>query len=282
METKAFAVIFTALITANVKADSIGLYVGGEVWQSEASGTFGKENQLNDVQSTRTNQYNYSVAFEHPFPLLPNIRIASTSLDTSSQSHSTREYSDDTETAHVDVHVELDIEAGFNVNFVDYTLYYELYDSDYFSLDIGLTARDLSGSATFTETADIVTTTRDFIWDGPEHDDHDYHNIVVTTQNVSADKIKPNDIEPMLYVATNIQLPLTDLSAFAQGNILLTGDHSLYDYQVGLDYDVVHNRRVDFNLLLGYRIVRMELEDLRGLYSELDFKGAFVGVIAHF
>lgn len=156
--------------------------------------------------------------------MLPNVRISSTTLDTKGKTNLTQEYSDDDETSHVDV------DASFNVSYVDYTLYYELFDNGLFSFDLGLTARDFGAAVTVTETANIVTTSRDYIWDGEEHEGHDYHSVTETTKTVTRDKIKTNEIEPMLYVATNISLPLTGLSVFAQGDFLLIDDHSLYDY----------------------------------------------------
>ena len=72
------------------------------------------------------------------------------------------------------------------------------------------------------------------------------------------------------------------MSVFAQGDFLLIDDHSLYDYQVGLSYDLVDSFIADFNLTLGYRAVKMEFENLDNLYTDLEFKGAFVGVILHF
>jgi len=282
MKKIAFAVILAALFTANVQADTVGLYLGGQIWQSEASGTFGEKNTLIDFNLKKEQQNNYFVAVEHPFSLLPNIRISSTMLDTTGKTNSTQENSDDNETSHVDVHVDFDVDASFNVSYVDYTLYYELFDSGLFSFDLGLTARDFGGAVTETETANIVTTTRDRIWDGEEHDEHDYHNITETTKAVTTDKIKTNKIEPMLYIATNISLPLTNLSVFAQGDFSLIDDHSLYDYQIGLSYDLVNSMVMGFNVTLGYRVVKMEFEDLNNLYTDLEFKGAFVGVIAHF
>ncbi|MBL4940595.1 MAG: hypothetical protein JKY81_02900 [Colwellia sp.] len=77
-------------------------------------------------------------------------------------------------------------------------------------------------------------------------------------------------------------MPLTNLSVFAQADFSLIDDHSLYDYQVSLSYNLVDNRMVDFNLTLGYRAVKMEFSDLANLYTDLDIKGAFVGVIVHF
>ena len=282
MKRKAFVATLAALLIANAQADTVGLYLGGQIWQSEASGVFGEKNTLSDFNLKKEQQSNYFVVVEHPFPLLPNVRISSTTLDTTGKTNSTQEYSDDNETSHVDVHVDFDVDASFNVSYVDYTLYYELFDNGLFSFDLGLTARDFGGAVTEMETANIVTTTRDRIWDGEEHDEHDYHNITEITKAVTTDKLKTNEIEPMLYVAGNISLPSTGLSVFAQGDFLLIDDHSIYDYQVGLGYDLVDNRMMDLNLTLGYRAVDMELKDLNTLYTDLDFKGVFVGVIARF
>ncbi|MCI2286020.1 hypothetical protein L3081_24690 [Colwellia sp. MSW7] len=77
-------------------------------------------------------------------------------------------------------------------------------------------------------------------------------------------------------------MPLTNLSVFAQGDFSLINDHTLFDYHVGLSYDLVKSRVGHFNLTLGYRAVKMEFENLDNLYTDLEFKGAFVGVIAHF
>lgn len=282
MKKMVFTATLAVLLTANVKADTVGLYLGGQIWQSEASGTFGEKNTPIDANLKKEQQSNYFIAVEHPFPLLPNLRISSTTHNTAGKTNSTEESSFDDETSHVNVNVDVNVDAGFNVSYVDYTLYYELFDNSLFSFDLGLTARDFKVADTVTETTDTITISRDFIWDGEEHDEHDYHDITETTNTVTTRKIKADEIMPMLYVATNINLALTGLSVFAQGDYLLKGDHSLYNYQVGLSYDIVDNKMIDFNLILGYRAVKMELENLDSLYTDLDFKGAFVGVIAHF
>lgn len=86
----------------------------------------------------------------------------------------------------------------------------------------------------------------------------------------------------MLYLASNISLPLTNLSAFAQANLLSIKDHTLSDYQIGFNYELMKVMMVDFNVTLGYRVVNMELKNLNSLYTDLEFKGAFVGMVAHF
>ena len=274
MKKTAFAATLAALLTAEVQADTVGLYLGSQIWQSESSGIFGEENKLIDFNLKKEQQINYLIAVEHPFPLLPNIRISSTALDTTGITTLTQEFSFGDETFAIDDNVNV----SFNVSYIDYTLYYELFDRGIFSFDLGLTARDFGGAVTIT---------------GPKiiNDDDDcpqtsQGNPCTSTPTSSpvipTAKIKTSEIEPMLYVATNISLPLRRLSVFAQGDFSLIDDHTLFDYQVGLSYDLVKSRMGHLNLTLGYRIVKMEFEDLNSLYTELEFKGAFFGVIAHF
>jgi hypothetical protein len=270
MKKKVFAATLVALFTANVQADTVGLYLGGQVWQSDAGGTFGEKNTLIDFNLKKEQQINYFVAVVHPFALLPNVRISSTALYTTGKTTLTQEFSFGDETFAIDD----DVNANFNVNYVDYTLYYELFDNGLFSFDLGLTARDFGGAVTVTGTTIIDDDCLQTSQGNP---------CPSTSSSITpTGKIKTDEIEPMLYVATNIILPSTGLSVFAQGDFSLTGDHSLYDYQVGLSYDLIDSRMVDFNVNLGYRVVKMQFEGLNNLYADLEFKGAFVGVISHF
>lgn len=282
MKKMAFAATFAVLFTANVQADTVGLYLGGQIWQSEANGILGEKNALIDFNLKKEQQINYFVAVEHPFPLLPNARISSTSLDTTGKTTLTQEFSFGGETFSAGD----DFDASFNVSYVDYTLYYQLFDSGLFSFDLGLTARDFDIIVTGTT---IIETTLDVhkpcaAVPGIYTPGDEFCNTLTSTTSsvTTTGKIKTDDIMPMLYVATNISLRLTGLSVFAQGDFLLIDDHSLYDYQVGLNYDLVDSFSVDFNLNLGYRAVKMEFEDLNNLYTDLEFKGAFVGIIVHF
>lgn len=281
MKETAFIAAFVALFTTSAQADftlspqgnnKIGLYLGGQFWQSKASGTLGEQESLLDFDLKNEQQINYMVAIEHPYPLLPNVRIASTALDTSGKTALTQAFTFGDETFSIGD----DINAHFNVSYLDYTLYYELFNNGSFSVDLGFTARDFHGDVTVTGPAIIVDECIPTAI--PNHCiNYDGTNAITPTG-----KIKTDHIEPMLYAATNINLPLTGLSVFAQGDLSLTNDHSLYDYQVGLSYNLAYISKMNFALTLGYRAVNMTLNDLDNLYTDLAFKGVFVGVIAHF
>jgi len=39
---------------------------------------------------------------------------------------------------------------------------------------------------------------------------------------------------------------------------------------------------VDVNLTAGYKSVKLELDDLDDLYTDIEFDGVFAGVVVHF
>jgi len=157
-----------------------------------------------------------------------------------------------------------DVDAQFDVSYVDYTLYYEIFDNGLFSFDIGLTGRDFDGDVNVSTQVNTALP-----GDTP----------VYSTVEGS---ISTDEIIPMLYASTSVGLPFTGLSVFAEGNFLSIDDHTLYDYQAGLSYAVMDNIAIDFNLTLGYRAVQLKLEDLNDLYSDMEFKGFFAGAVIHF
>ena len=126
MKKLALAVTLASLLSTNVQADAIGIYLGGQIWDNKASGTLGDGSSLVDFNLADEKQNSFFIAFEHPLPLIPNIRIASTSLETKGQTTlaTNFQFEDETFTTGADVR------ANFDVSYVDYTLYYEVFDND--------------------------------------------------------------------------------------------------------------------------------------------------------
>ena len=255
MKKIALVAALATVLSTNVQADALGIYLGGQIWDNQASGTFGDGSSLVDFNLVDEKQNSFFVAFEHPLPLIPNARIASTSLETNGMTTLDTDF---------DFNDEIflsgaDVNADFDVSYVDYTLYYELFDNDLLSFDFGITARDFDG--------DVTVSTQ----------------VTTSSGTVSqSDTIAVTDVVPMLYVATNVGLPLTGLNLYAQGNFLSFDDHTLYDYEVGVSYELVDNMLIDVNVNAGYRAVKLELEDLNDLYTNIEFDGLFVGTTIHF
>jgi len=248
MKKAALAVLVTGLLSTSAMADTIaGLYIGGSIWSNEASGTFGEKNGLVDFNLEDKEQGSFYIALEHPIPLIPNLMVSSTSLETDGSTILETNFEFEGKNFSVDTPVD----TSFDISYVDYTLYYEIFDNGLFSFDIGLTGRDFDGG------------------------------IAVSSTGESA-KLSVTEIVPMLYVSTIVGLPGTSFDLFANGNLLSIDDHKLYDYQVGVSYELVDNLAVDVNLTVGYRGVKLQLEDIDDLYTDIEFKGVFAGVVVHF
>ena len=252
MKKAALAILVTGLLSSSAMADTIaGLYIGGSIWSNEASGTFGEKNNLVDFNLEDKEQGSFFIALEHPLPFIPNLLIASTTLDTDGSTTLTESFEFDGETFDVNAPVE----STFDISYVDYTLYYEVFDNGLFSFDFGLTGRDFDG--------DVMVSS-------------------VIEGSSTAATVSVGQVVPMLYVSTIVGLPGTSLNLFANGNFLSFDGHTLYDYQVGISYELIDNLAVDVNLTAGYKAVKLELEDLNDLYTDVEFTGVFAGVVVHF
>lgn len=258
---------------APTSRDDAGLYLGGQIWRSEASGVLGAEHTRVDFNLKKQQQINYFIDVKHPVSALPHLRISTTQLDTSGQTTLTQQFGFNDKT----FPAAATVETSFHVSYIDYTLYYALFDSKDFSLELGLSARDLNGHVTVAGTTKSSDDTCNDPNPSPDSPCPDTGN-----NAISSGTIKTDDINPMLFVATNIGLPLTQLNLFAQADVSLLSDHLLADYQLGFSYDLHKLMRVDLQVTFGYRVVNMAFDNLNSLYTDLEFKGAFVGMIAHF
>jgi len=239
-----------ALMCGTAQADTLlGLYIGGQIWSNEASGSFGEGTDNQSVfEFDDENQGSFYVAFEHPIPLIPNIKIASTTLDTVGGTQLTDTFTFEGVTYPANTTLDTTLDASF----VDYTLYYEVFDNDLLTFDFGLTARDLDAY------------------------------IKVAESDSNSSDLDVSGIIPMAYVSTIIGLPLTGLNVFAEANFISYDDQTIYDAQIGVSYALLDNVAVDLDVTLGYRTLKLELNDLDDFYSDLTYDGFFAGAVVHF
>jgi len=257
MKKLVLAASVATLLSASVQADTLlGLYIGGHVWNAAAVGTFGEDDGqgnvvLQDFTLEDQQQASFYVALEHPIPLIPNIKVSSTTLDTDGLTT----LGDDFSFGDISFPADASANTTFNMGYIDYTLYYEILDNDLITFDIGITARDFDGE------------------------------INVTTLNIDPQFSETVDVQaviPMLYGSVIIGLPFTGFNIFAEGNMISYDGNGIHDYQVGVSYAVLDNLVVDLDVTLGYRSVKLDLDDLDDLYADLTFEGVYLGTIIHF
>ncbi|RUO68273.1 TIGR04219 family outer membrane beta-barrel protein [Idiomarina ramblicola] len=215
-------------VAPNALADTVfGVYAGGQIWNANNEGQYAVGSNLIEPNFENENHNSYYIALEHPVPLIPNIKVRQNTLE---------------------------IEGGYGENDFshrDYILYYEIFDNDLVSFDIGVNAMDFDGTLRTPLSNNFAR--QDF-------------SVIV----------------PTAYAAARVGIPATDWTFFADVSALSVKDSKVQDAQIGVEYRMVENLAVDINLNAGYRHSVIELDDVDEIYSDVTFKGPFVGVEVHF
>ncbi|MGM0773815.1 TIGR04219 family outer membrane beta-barrel protein [Marinobacter sp.] len=184
-------------------ADVLGVGANISYWDSDLSGDAGKNNDVVDVENdldldSDTNA-NLSAYFEHPVPLLPNVRLNYTRIEQSGRGEISTQFDQ----------VSGEVDSDFDLDQFDVTLYYEVLDN-WVNLDLGLTARNLDGEL-------IVRETR-------------------TGGQVSQTDV--SGVVPMGYLAARFDLPLTGVSVGGEANLISFDGDSVYDYNAYGQYQL--------------------------------------------
>ncbi len=239
-----------AMFSMPVLADTLaGLYVGAQGWKTETAGSFADTSSMANFNfDDETNTALYA-ALEHPIPFIPNVKLNHTSLDSAGMTtlQSDFTFNDTTYTENSSVSTHSDITT------TDLILYYELFDNDLVSFDIGLNGKYIDGMLEVVDEENALESSRDF-----------------------------SGIVPMVYSRVQVGLPFTGLAAYAEGSYLSIDDHQLSDFQVAVTYAVIDSLAVDMTVQLGYRRVEVDIEDLDDIYANLEYDGAFAGLEIHF
>lgn len=237
-------------LMAPAQADTIfGVYAGAQYWNAGTDGGFANNSSLTNFDFDDEGENAFYIAVEHPIPFVPNVKLSNVNMVSNGLTTltSTFDFGGTEFTANTDVIANMDVQS------TDIILYYELFDNDLISFDLGLNGKYLDG------TLDV----------------RDQGNTLSGVQDFSA-------VIPMLYSKLEVGVPLTGWNAYVEGSFLAIDDHSLIDYQAAITYSVIDNLAVDVELQLGYRSVELDVEDIDDIYADLQIDGFFAGVEVHF
>jgi outer membrane protein len=186
-------------------ADILGVGANVNYWDSDFSGEVVNKGSAvdieNDLNMDSDSNANFTAYFEHPVPLLPNVRVNYTSISESGSGKIGPEGFDDI--------INADVNSDLDLDQLDATFYYEVLDN-WVNLDLGLTARKFDGEL-------IV---------------RDQTN----TANVS--KTTVDAVVPMGYLAARFDLPFTGVSVGADGNFVSYSGDSLHDVNVYGQFEI--------------------------------------------
>ncbi len=241
------SLIFTAFLLVSslpAEADFIGLYIGGGYWNGDFSGDVIDDVSVDGELNISGDSSNYLYAhIEHPLPLIPNIRVARTSIDDSGVGTLNTNFTYEGVNFNAGQVVRTDID----LTHTDFTLYYEVIDVG-MDLDVGLTARYLDGQVDIDgvkETADTVL--------------------------------------PMLYLRGKVGLPFTGTYFGGDINAVSYSGNTLMDYSLAVGWETENFILPEFGIEAGYRRFSLDVdEDDADINIDMDVDGIFVNLTAHF
>lgn len=251
----AAAVVAASLPQAASALPLVDFYAGGYYWDQTVSGDAGSTVDTADLEDDLNldagGQNVLYVAFEHPVPVVPNIKIKMTDMssDGTGTLSSALDIGGQTFTASTEVASELDL------THTDYTLYWGL-PLPIVTLDFGLTLRQFDGSM----------------------------SVVSSTESGSADL----DVTvPMGYLKAGVDVPLTGLSFGGDINVISYGDTGITDYDLNMTYVLPVIPLLDVGITAGYRSFDLEInpDDFGGsdddLSAEATVAGPYIGLSLH-
>ena len=241
------AALLAVFSTSAAQADTVlGVYASADYWQYEGKADVAQTGKKkNNFVFDEKNQASLSLSFEHPVPVLPNIRLRHTTLQgNDTQKVTAFEFGKFTFTQ--DVNLDIDLTS------TDAVLYYEVLDN-VVSADIGIAAKLIDG--------DIVAK---------------------EVNGLNKKTVSIKETIPMAYLSTKAKLPLTGLSVKADVAGVSYNGSSLTDVQAEIMYNFVDNLAVDIGIKAGYRQITATLEDVEDTDADIKFKGPYLGLEAHF
>ncbi|OZG72122.1 hypothetical protein BTA51_17335 [Hahella sp. CCB-MM4] len=197
--------ILAGVVSMGAHADSLGFFAGVSAWNAGLTGDVQSGPESVDVKDelgfdddTFVQAY---VAFEHPVPGLPNLKLQYTELSQSANGTLTKTFDNVTFTG--------DVASDVDLTHTDLIAYWRVLDN-VVNLDLGLQARMFDGEVVIRETSG--------------------------TKSESTTDI--DEVVPMLYGGIGVDLPLTGLSAGVNVAGLKYDDNRLVDVNARINYEI--------------------------------------------
>ena len=196
--------LLSAGLSGAATADFVGLNIGATRWSPDIAGSFssGSDNNIsvsNDLGYSDHSSTSINISFEHPLPLIPNVKYQGADLNASSTSDTTGITFGDTSYAAGTINSTLDLSHN------DIALYYEILDN-WINIDIGVDLKMFDGKVSINGTEGIESITVD-------------------------------ETIPMIYLSARFDLPLTGFYVGANIQQLSIGDNSAEDTTLMVGYE---------------------------------------------
>jgi len=219
-------------------------FLGGEVnlglYSHSPSGTARNGGDNVDIEKDLNwqseNDIFFKAYFEHPVPLIPNIRVGYTGFSHKGAGEASKTFS----WGGINLFsLTDDVISDLTLDIYDITIYYEFLDN-WLNFDAGLNIKYLNGSI------DVETSMR-----------HEHNNIEVPI--------------PMLYAKGRVNLPSTDLSFQIEGDYIGYDNNLLYDLEIGARYSFI----MGFGVEAGYKTFKIKIDNVDDINMDTEFSGVY-------
>ena len=207
-------ILLSALLVSQISHADV--FLGGDVEVNY----FDNKTVVDGVEADSEASVFGSLSFEHMVPLVPNVRFAFGTADSDLISY------------------------GKN----DITAYYEIFDNDLLSFDIGVGATQVHSGEVLMSYQDVASTTVEF-----------------------------EGIIPHAYVGLELGIPSTPLTLYSDVLATAYKDSKLIDGTVGVRYDI-SLALVELGVQAGYKVLEFEMDDFDSLNYDVKNDGWFLGV----
>jgi len=244
-----FTVVFLTLVLSHVaQADILGIYAGAGSWNHTAEGDMNHLGTDADMKNEYGLEQDFSnfayVAFEHPLPVIPNIRVSRYALE--SEGSKTVTTTSEFTFAGTTYTNGTDITSKLRWDEEDVLLYYEFLDN-MVSFDLGLGAKKVD--AEFSVTAGGVTNTH-----------------------------KIDETLPIYYTMVGVEIPGTGISFSVDTTRSFGKDSDIVQTNTRISYLTSYRLGIE----AGYRTSKMALVNFDTVSGQLEFTGPFANVFLHF
>ena len=231
--------VFATILTTFSQADFIGGELNLGYYSHAPSGNIAYQGTSIDMVDTLNwkdeGDVFAKVYLEHPLPLVPNIKLGYSEFGHTGAGT----LAQNIKFGGASYAVNSNINSTFDLKMYDLTFYYELLDN-WINIDTGINVKYVDAS-------------------------------VSIQNNVESEATNFQVPIPMLYAKARFDVPTTDLSFQVEGNYATYDGHTLYDAEGGIRYTFA----LGLGLEAGYKMMKLELNDIDDLSVESDFSGAY-------
>lgn len=245
--------VATTLFSGVANADFLGVEVGAGMWMPKTTGDFKYSGTTMDLEDNlgygddESSTYTY-IQFEHPVPVIPNVKLIQTNLEMDA----TKVNTVDVTFAGQTYSASNTISTSLTLNQTDYILYYEFSEGliiPFVHLDGGIAIKNLQGEIALSST---VTGAHSKSFDAPV---------------------------PMLYGKIKIStsaIPFIPVDIEYETMQLSVGDNKFSDTRYGIVYDVELAAGFNIGAVAGIRKEVLEI-DASSVTANIDISGYYFG-----